>query len=146
MSVCEIVSNLWLGNILVAKNKMFFDENNIDYVINCTKDVPFYSNYTQNVRISVDDNLKSNEINTMYKYLNRAADFIHNKLQDNKTILVHCYAGKQRSASIICGYLMKYCNMKCKDAITAIKSKRLIAFTPAINFQQALYKFEKDLI
>ena len=44
----------------------------------------------------------------------------------NNGILVHCYAGKQRSACVIVGYLMKYGNLSMKNAILAVKSKRLV--------------------
>ena len=57
MSVCEILSNLWLGNIVSAKNSRFFIENNINVVVNCSKDLSFYHNNTKNYRISIHDNL-----------------------------------------------------------------------------------------
>jgi protein-tyrosine phosphatase len=142
MSVCEILSNLWLGNIVSAKNSRFFIENNINVVVNCSKDIPFYHNNTKNYRISIHDNLEEEEINKFYDYLNKIIPLIHDHLLNNDKILVHCYAGKQRSASIICCYLMKYGNMTLKQSIESIKSKRLIAFTPYINFKDALIKYE----
>jgi len=145
MSVCEILPNLWLGNIRCAKNKVFFDTNTIDIVINCSKDIPFYSNYTKNIRISINDDLTSKEINRFYFYLSKACDLINENLLNNKNILVHCYAGKQRSAGIIAAYLMKYADMNYNNAIQSIKSKRLIAFSPSVNFEIALKKFEKAL-
>lgn len=146
MSVCEILPNLWLGNIKCAQNKLFFDTNDIDIVFNCSKDIPFYSNYTKNVRISVNDDLTESEIHRFYFYLSKACDLINENLLDNKNILVHCYAGKQRSAGIIAAYLMKYADMNYNDAIQSIKSKRFIAFTPSVNFEKALRKFENDLL
>jgi len=143
MSVCEILPNLWLGDINSSKNKCFFDDNNIDIVMNCTKDIPFYSNYTKNIRISIDDNLENSEIDKLYLYLDKAVDLLNMELLNNKNILIHCYAGKQRSASIICSYLIKYANMSLLESIEAIKSKRLIIFTPCINFRNSLIKYEK---
>ena len=145
MSVAEIIPNLWLGNIKIAKNKQFFDDNNISIVINCSRDIPFYSNYTNNIRISVNDNLKHNEIVRLYKYMDKSSNLIHKELLDNKSILVHCYAGVQRSASIIAAYLIKYGEMSLKTAILSIKSKRHNAFTPSVNFLEALIQFEKDI-
>ena len=145
MAVCEIIPNLWLGDIRIAKNKIFFDENDINIVINCSKNIPFYSNYTTNIRISVDDNLQPEEIKKLYLYLDKACDLINEKLLDNRKILVHCYAGKQRSASVIVSYLMKYSNMSLQESIDAVKSKREIIFTPGINFLDSLVKFEKKV-
>lgn len=146
MSVSEIIPNLWLGNIIISKNKAFYDEHDIKIVINCSKDIPFYCNYTKNIRIPVDDNLKKEEIDRLYKYLDVTSDYINKQLLKNIPILVHCYAGKQRSASIISAYLMKYASMSLKDSILSIQSKRKQAFEPGINFKQALLKFEKSII
>ena len=145
MSVCEIIPNLWLGNINIARNSKFFESNKIKLVLNCSKDISFYSNYTKNVRIAVDDNLKSEEIDKMYKYLDKGSDLINMTINRNEGVLVHCFAGKQRSATLIAAFLMKYANLKMKDAILSIKSKRLVAFTPCINFRSALQRYEEYL-
>ena len=145
MSACQIIHHIWLGDIRCAKNKHFFDENNIQVVINCSKDIPFYSNYTENVRISIHDNLENVEINRLYEYIPKAVEFIHKKILESKNILIHCYAGRQRSASIVTAYLMKYGHMSLKDAILAVKSKRVIAFSPGINFEKTLIKYENFL-
>ena len=146
MAVCEILPLLWLGDIRSAKNKSFFDDNNIEIVINCTKDISFFSNYTKNIRISVNDNLEEEEIDKFYLYIDKGVDLINKEILNFKNILVHCYAGKQRSASIISCYLMKYGNMSLKESIESIKSKRSVAFTPEINFIKSLLQFEKDLL
>ena len=39
----EIIPNLWLGNILDSRNKTFMKD--IDVVINCSKNIPFYSKF-----------------------------------------------------------------------------------------------------
>ena len=145
MAVCEILPNLWLGDIRSARNKAFFEDNNINIVINCSKDIPFYSNYTKNFRISIDDNLEKSEIDRFYLYIDKAVNLINNEILNSKNILVHCYAGKQRSAALVSAYLMKYGNISLKEAIDSVKSKRLIAFTPGVNFENALVKYENYL-
>jgi protein-tyrosine phosphatase len=145
MSVCEILPGLWLGNINSAKSNDFFQIYNISIVINCSKDIPFFSNFTKNIRISVNDNLQRHEIDRMFDYLDKACDLIHNSLLNSESILVHCFAGKQRSATLICAYLMKYGNMSLEVAIQSIKSKRDIIFTPIINFKNTLLKYQQYL-
>jgi len=145
MAVCEILPNLWLGNLKAAHSEEFLTNHNITLVVNCSRDIPFFSNTTKNVRISVNDNLKKNEIQRLYNYFSKAVDVIHDNLNDMQTILVHCYAGRQRSASIIAAYLMKYADMRYEEAINIIKSKRAVAFMPGINFEDALIQFQKDL-
>ena len=140
-SANEILSGLWLGNILDSRNKEFI--NLMDIVINCSKDIPFISEETKNIRIPVDDNLKAMEIVNMYKFLPKITEYIHSSLNKNKIILVHCHAGKQRSASVIVSYLIRYLNISLDKAISLVKTKRNIIFKPCINFRGALIKFEK---
>jgi len=138
----EILSGLWLGNILDAKNKEFI--SSLDIVVNCSKDIPFLSKNTKNIRIPIDDNLDKQEIKNLLKFLPKITSFIHTSLTNNKNILVHCYAGKQRSASVIVAYLIKYLNISLDKAILLVRSKRDIIFTPCINFKRALLKFESE--
>ena len=93
----------------------------------------------------VNDNLKQDEINKLYTYFKPATEFINKELKKNSIILVHCYAGRQRSASIIASYLMKYAKMNLKEAIISIRSKRPISFIPSANFKKVLLKYEKKL-
>ena len=62
----QIIPNLWLGNILDSRNNEFL--KNIDVVINCSTNIPFYSKETINLRIKVEDDLEKESIITMYKF------------------------------------------------------------------------------
>lgn len=145
MSCCEILPNLWLGNLKTAQSGNFIEKYDIDCILNCSSDIPFYTNETLNIRISVNDNFKQDEIDKMYNYLDKSSNIIEKYLKDNKKILVHCYAGKQRSACVIAAYLIKYAGMTLNESINSIRSKRLIAFTPKVNFLEALKKYENSL-
>ena len=143
MSACEIITNLWLGNIIDSRNTEFL--NNIDIVINCTKNLPFNCDKNKHVRLNVDDNLEKEEIVNLYKYLENVTKFINDSLINGKSIFVHCYAGKQRSASVVCAYIMKYLSFSYQEATELIRTKRLIIFTPLPNFDAALKLFEMKL-
>ena len=97
------------------------------------------------MRIKVDDDLKKEEIVNMYKYLDNATQLIHNYLLNNKTVFVHCYAGKQRSATVVCGYIMRYMSLSYKETTELVKTKRLIIFTPLPNFDEALKHYDIKL-
>lgn len=145
MSATEILPNLWISGIVGVRSNIFYKNNNIKCVINCSKDLPFYSSDTLNVRIPVHDNLKKIEIQNLYKYMEKATNIIHSHFKNNQAVVVHCYAGKQRSASIIVAYLIKYGNMSIEDAVNSIKSKRAYVFTPCNNFIEAIKLFKKNL-
>tara|TARA_B100001094_G_scaffold294892_1_gene315838 strand:+ start:141 stop:578 length:438 start_codon:yes stop_codon:yes gene_type:complete len=139
----EILNGLWLGNILDTKNPEFM--KNIDVVINASTDIPFTSDKSKNIRIKVKDNLEKEEISKMYNYLDNISKYIYDCLMENKIIFVHCYAGKQRSATIICAYLMKYLNLSYKESSDLMKTKRIVVFTPLPNFDSALRLYEDKL-
>jgi protein-tyrosine phosphatase len=141
MSVSQILPNLWLGNIFDSRDKKFL--KNIDIIINCTKTIPFNSNKTKNIRIFIDDNLKKEEIVNMYKYLESVTDYIYKNLKNGKNILIHCHAGKQRSATVVCAFIIRFLNISYINASILLKSKRNIVFKPLSNFDAALQLFEK---
>ena len=141
----EIIPRLWIGNMNDALNYGLHKNLNVKTVVNCTKDVQFINNELTNIRVPVDDNLDPQEIENMYKLMNRAVDLIHISLMSGETVLVHCHAGRQRSAAIIAAYLMKYGGINPVDAIRHIRSKRSIAFYPQVNFKNALIKYWNDI-
>ena len=144
MSATEIIPNLWLGNSIIAKNKNFFETNHIVVSINCTKDTIENERSKKMLKLSVSDSLEKEDIIKMYNLLDKTCDYIYKHLKTYNGIIVFCYAGKQRSATVIAAYLIKYGKMSLIEAIQTIRTKRQIAFTPGINFQEALVKFEKD--
>ena len=96
---CEIITNLWLGNIIDSRNTEFL--NSIDVIVNCTKNLPFNRDDNKHIRVYVDDNLQKEEIVSMYKHLDKITALINDYLTKGRTVFVHCYAGKQRSATVM---------------------------------------------
>lgn len=139
MSVTEIVPNLWLGNVQDSLDSVFI--SNIDIVINCTKDLKFLDESKKCIRIPIEDNLEEVEIQNLYSYLSKITEYIYNNLRQGRRVFVHCFAGKQRSASVIIAYIMRYYRLDLNKAIELVKSKRMIIFTPQCNFERALIEF-----
>ena len=50
-----------------------------------------------------------------------AIEFIRENIVSGKKILVHCFAGKSRSASVVIAYLMKYNNMNLGEALHYVR-------------------------
>ena len=144
-----IIPGLWLGNAKASMNENFLKENGITCVFNCTKDQPFHSHTKKRYRVPVDDNLKSEEIRNMELW---SYEIVYKLTKEHKqeNVLVHCYAGMQRSAAVIAMYLIANYRMKKDNAISFIKRKRSIAFSPFVNFDKAIQGFqdsyEKDII
>jgi len=145
MSIKEIIPGLWLGNKNICVHKQFFKDNNIEIVINCSKDIPFIELDVEKVRLKINDDLEKDEIINMYQNLDYITDYINKNLLLCKNILVHCYAGKQRSATVIVAYLMRYGKMNLYKTMELIKSKKKDVFTPTCNFIEALKLYNKDI-
>ena len=145
MKVKEIIPGLWLGDKDISMNKQFFKDNDINIVINCSKDLPFINLDIEKVRLKIHDNLENEEIINMYNNLNYITKYINDNLLLCRNILVHCYAGKQRSATIIAAYLLLYGRMKLEMVIDLIKCKKSDVFTPTTNFISSLKLFSKDI-
>ena len=135
----ETIKNLFIGNKLSADN---YSEK-FSLVVNCSKDIPFSDKCKQGIRISVNDNGEDTDINALLNYMlnTNALEQIHNKLTNNEPVLVHCFAGMQRSCSVVACYLIKYRNATPQQAIDFIKSKRRIAFFGNVNFMRTLTTF-----
>lgn len=148
----KISNNLYLGNFQAAKDKDFFKAKNIKAVLNCSKDIPNHFAHEKNIeymRIPVDDSLKQKDYDQMYEYMPTIVEFInkHVNIQKNN-ILVHCWAGRQRSAISIACFMVSKHNMTPKEACEMVMKKRPEAFHfgKSLNFDQALNKHYKTRI
>ena len=147
----KIISKLYLGNYQAAKDPDFFKEKKIKAVLNCTKDIPNHFACKKDIeymRIPVDDSLRETDFKKMYEFFPVIVEFIHKHivLQKNN-ILIHCYAGRQRSAISVAAYLVAKMGMTPADACKYIMDKRKEAFHfgLSLNFEDSLNKYYKDL-
>jgi dual specificity phosphatase 12 len=139
----EIIPRLWLGNSRAAKDEDFIRSKNIQVVFNCTKNLPFSPIIPIKYRIYIDDNLEEEEIRNMELWSNEIAYKIMSEYIDGKTILVHCFAGMQRSAASVAFFLIAFLRMRALDAMKMIKEKRPIAFSPRANFGRSIDYFDR---
>lgn len=150
----NIMNRIYLGNIEAAKDKKFFKEKNIKAVLNCTKerDIPNYFSNKKDIeyiRIPVDDSLLEKDFELMYKYMPCIVEFIHKHADISKNnILIHCWAGRQRSAIAVAAYLIDKHEMTPHEACKLILEKRPEAFFfgESLNFKKSLEKYYKDVL
>jgi hypothetical protein len=138
----EIVPGLWLGNRIAALDEQWLGEKGIKAVFNCTKDIPFCLNIQRRYRVPVDDNLQPVEIRNLELWAYEIAVKIARERAAGNRILIHCFAGVQRSAATTAIFLISSFRCTTEEAISYIRSKRPIAFFGNVNFYRAIKGFE----
>ena len=142
MIFIEIIPNLYIGDQEIVKS---INKLNINSVINCTKDLHFLGRYNE-YTLDIKNNLEKYEIIKMYEYLDETVEFIYKNIMNDKSILVFCENGNQKSAIVVAAYLIKYGKINKSEAIKNIRSKHESAFFPEINFGISLDMFEKKYL
>lgn len=113
-SVDEIIPGIWLGNYKAAIDRDFLKKNKINFILNCTPNMPLYNQiYTpseldniETYRIPVNDSLLERDFILMEKYFKIVIPLLVKKYTlEKRRILIHCHAGKQRSAIVVAALL-----------------------------------------
>jgi len=137
----HILDGLYIGSETNARNLEELSSEQIRYIVNVTSHVPLYhSEQFHYCHLPADDSQKQN----LLEYFDRAYSFIHNAIENNEKVLVHCVAGISRSPAIVIGFLMRYAKMNMNDAYDFVKRKRSIV-SPNLNFMGQLLEYEKKL-
>lgn len=152
----HIVHNIYLGSAYNAANYDILKKYNIKVIFNITKEI---SNYFPNEFIYERCNIYDNNKHSIQKFLQQ----IYNRIkyhQENTdgNILVHCYMGASRSASVVIYYLMNTPMYEdgspytFEEALNFMKEKRIIVnpsfrFTKdlAMSFVQDVEEYSKSL-
>jgi len=142
-SATQVLPGLWIGDRFAANNLGWLQEKNIGAVVNCTRSQGFASgpSLKQALRVPVRDNLEEDEILKMSKYLEPVTEKVHEWIKHHN-VLVHCYAGRQRSSAVVLAYLIRYGDIPLQEAIELLQSKRPITCRPKCNFYNALLTFQ----
>jgi protein tyrosine/serine phosphatase len=178
-SVNRILPNLWLGNYKSALDIDFLLDNKIDMIVNCTSNIPTihevinnklkkqkYNNINsfdlcsihniETFRIPVNDSLLEKDFIIMENYFKIIVPLLLRKYTvENKKILIHCHAGKQRSCIVVAALIKvlldhKYVELneipqsncqltQFKNICNYIRTKRPQVFTYGfrINFESS---------
>jgi protein-tyrosine phosphatase len=136
----QVTKNIYLGSAYNAGNFCLLKDLDIDIIINITNEITNYfpKSFTY-INYKIDDIQDDN----IEKYLEKAYKIL--KDNSDKNILVHCYMGASRSASIILYYLMKENKLSFVEAYNILKKKRPLV-NPNIKFVEILLKKEKEIL
>lgn len=125
----EIIPNLYLSSYRDVYGDDFF-------IVNCTKDLPMINTKYGGTRLYVDDHPSS--VDTMTKNMPLIVNYIDDQLKKGHKVVVHCFAGQQRSAAVVAGYLILKKGFTYQQAIDFIKSKKQDAFLGGVHFEESI--------
>ena len=131
-----IIDNIYLGNALNASSLDTLHKYGIECLINITHDIPsYYPEQMTYLNIQIRDTRDS----FVESHFEEAFRFIQEN--SSKRIMIHCYMGSSRSASLVYYYLMREHQMSYQEAEQLVKSKRELVNLNT-NFAQELQSFE----
>ena len=81
--------------------------------------------------------------------LHEACDFMNETVQEGGAVFVHSRSGFARSEwaiVLVLGYLMKYENVKLRDAVERLAEATKRQIAPASRFRKELADFEEDAL
>lgn len=135
------MDHLYLGSVGAAYNLQVLKNLQISCILTVCECLPpkFPNDFEYKV-ISVTDE-PSTRLNN---YFQEATDFIKKAIEEGKNVLVHCFAGVSRSATIVIAYLMRFHKMEYNTALSHVKSRRPW-INPNYGFQGQLRRFGVQL-
>lgn len=137
----HIIDNIYLGSAFNAASYYVLKELNIKTIVNVTKEIShYYPTEFEYIRFDIYDNNEQ----SIAKYLDQSYQYIIEQQKAHTgNILVHCYMGSSRSASVVIYYLTKTQRkangefFTFDEALEFVKSKR--------NIVNPTFRFTKDL-
>lgn len=142
----HIIDNIYLGNAVNAGSELTLETFKIRYILNMTTEISNYhvfKNKYKYEKYSIYDNNQESIYDYLEEAYNKIIEFQKNASDEDenepKNILVHCYAGRSRSASVVIYYVMKKLKLCPDDAIEYVKNRRTI-INPTRIFKDDLEK------
>ncbi|GAB2269900.1 hypothetical protein Dimus_004819 [Dionaea muscipula] len=138
---CPIVEGLFLGSCRAAADKEGLKRLNITHILTVANAIsPAHPHDFTYKIIDVKDMADTD----LAKHFSECFDFIDEANRMGCGVLVHCFAGKSRSVTVVVAYLMKRHGMSLNQAMNHVRARRPKA-TPNVGFYKQLINFEKSL-
>ncbi|KAH0952570.1 hypothetical protein HN011_003617 [Eciton burchellii] len=138
----EIEPGLFLGNLTAATNIDWLKEARITHILtvdSCPlpRKIQEHLPNLNTKYIQVTDMPRED----LLTHLEESYEFIDRALESSGRVLVHCYFGVSRSATVVIGYMMKKHELSFTDTFQIVKSKRrFVAPNPGFVAQLRLYE------
>ncbi|OLL22566.1 Tyrosine-protein phosphatase yvh1 [Neolecta irregularis DAH-3] len=153
----KVVDGIYIGGLLALKGIEALDEVGITHVLSVLNTVKdsllagnqlvciqpnffslFWKVKRKNLIIAAEDTVGFNLID----HFEQCNDYIQDVLDSNGRVLIHCFAGVSRSATVLAAYLMQRNSISSEKALSMIRSARP-QIHPNEGFMQQLEIYEK---
>lgn len=128
----KITDHIFIGDSKSASDKHRLKKNNITAILNCAKDLDCVLSHKDGFEVAkcgLNDSRKNDE-----NAIKSAVIQLANLMALDHTVLVHCGAGKSRSALVVAAYLFYFTDFiegnSLDDYLRFIKEKRDINYPP----------------
>ncbi|KAG7093972.1 hypothetical protein E1B28_007602 [Marasmius oreades] len=133
-----IVPQLYLSDYFTAQDSSQLSRLGITHVISVLEfdvQIPEFIHEGNRMHIRIADRPDSD----ILIHLEKTTEFIRMAIKENKDncVLVHCFQGVSRSATVVCAYLVATAGMRAMQSIGFVQSKRKVV-CPNNGFRQQL--------
>eukprot|EP00117_Sycon_ciliatum_P043561 scpid66813/ scgid31525/ Dual specificity protein phosphatase 2; Dual specificity protein phosphatase PAC-1 len=137
----EILPYLFLGSCLHSSDLELLQRQGITHVLNISMTCPchFQDKFIYR-QIKVEDSLHSR----LDHHFEDCANLIESVGNCGGKILVHCYAGISRSATVCIAYIMKFRKLSFNDARIFVRQRRA-CIEPNVSFMGQLLAYQEKL-
>eukprot|EP01017_Pseudomicrothorax_dubius_P047358 TRINITY_DN84_c0_g1_i2.p1 TRINITY_DN84_c0_g1~~TRINITY_DN84_c0_g1_i2.p1 ORF type:complete len:257 (+),score=36.72 TRINITY_DN84_c0_g1_i2:118-888(+) len=134
---------LYLGNLEAASNLALLHRHNIKSVLTVAGGtrLSYRRDDVHYHEVIPADDIESYDLS---RWFDRAIDFIDDNRRRGYNVLVHCFAGVSRSATIIIAYLMSKYNWNYDSTTKFVRDRRPVIF-PNFGFVDQLRRYERSL-
>ena len=138
-----IEPGLYLGSLDAAQDIRLLERFDITCVLSITDNTRSIGPYRKNInhrKINLPDSCAVEIIHLIPNCL----QFIHESLKAGKNILVHCFAGISRSATMVIAYIMVKYSLNFDSAKNLVREKRSCVW-PNQGFERQLKSLDIEI-
>lgn len=143
ISIDQIETNIYLGNATAASSISTLKTYGITHILTIDS-VPLLNNVSENPEF-VTKYIRASDVprEDLLQRFEECLAFIEDAVNTpNKKVLVHCYYGVSRSATIVIAFIMKKYRLRYDKAFERVKAKRILT-QPNTGFVQQLRLFHR---
>ena len=137
----KIIEGIYLGDHIAASNKFILQRHGITHILQVASGMyPKFPGKFVYKTVNIDDISSAN----LKQHFIACHRFIDAAISSGGTVLVHCWAGVSRSATIVITYLMQKHNASMQQCTDHVRAQRWF-INPNPGFKKQMKLYEREL-